>query len=89
MIESFCTTTTTKKPIGANITVATQIIKQLVVRAPRVQVLICFCLDHSIRALLQAVNDLNYTRRFIILGRSDRDSFSFVFRFFPVSTLIF
>ncbi|CAF1645739.1 unnamed protein product, partial [Adineta ricciae] len=29
---------------------------------------ICFCLDHSIRAILQAVNELNYTQRFIILG---------------------
>ncbi|CAF0773864.1 unnamed protein product [Adineta steineri] len=55
-------------PIGANQTVATQLIKQLVIRAPRVQVLICFCLDHSIRAILQAVNELNYTQRFIILG---------------------
>ncbi|CAF0850162.1 unnamed protein product [Rotaria sp. Silwood1] len=55
-------------PIGANVTVATHLIRQLVIRAPRVQVLICFCLDHSIRALLQAVKELNYTQRFIILG---------------------
>jgi len=48
---------------------ATQLIKQLVIRAPRVQVLICFCLDHSIRAILQAINELNYTQRFVILGR--------------------
>jgi hypothetical protein len=57
------------KPIGANRTVATQLIRQLVIRAPRVQVLICFCLDHSIRAILQAIRELNYTQRFIILGR--------------------
>jgi hypothetical protein len=50
-------------------TVATQLIRQLVIRAPRVQVLICFCLDHSIRAILQAINELNYTQRFVILGR--------------------
>ncbi|CAF3489817.1 unnamed protein product [Rotaria sp. Silwood1] len=56
-------------PIGANITVASQLIKQLVIRAPRAQVLICFCLDHSIRAILQAINELNYTQRFIILAR--------------------
>ncbi|CAF1150956.1 unnamed protein product, partial [Rotaria sp. Silwood1] len=55
-------------PIGANITVASQLIKQLVIRAPRAQVLICFCLDHSIRAILQAINELNYTQRFIILA---------------------
>ncbi|CAF4708057.1 unnamed protein product, partial [Rotaria sp. Silwood2] len=55
-------------PIGANITVATQLIRHLVTRAPRVQVLICFCLDHSVRALLQAIKELNYTQRFIILG---------------------
>ncbi|CAF3573200.1 unnamed protein product [Rotaria sordida] len=55
-------------PIGANMTVAIQLIKQLVIRAPRVQVLICFCLDHSIRAILQAINELNYTQRFIILA---------------------
>ncbi|CAF4382647.1 unnamed protein product, partial [Rotaria sp. Silwood2] len=55
-------------PIGANITVASQLIKQLVIRAPRVQVLVCFCLDHSIRAILQAINELNYTQRFIILA---------------------
>ncbi|CAF3974918.1 unnamed protein product [Adineta steineri] len=55
-------------PIGANVSVATQLIQQLVTRAPRVQVLICFCLDHSIRAILQAINELNYTQRFVILG---------------------
>ncbi|CAF1267885.1 unnamed protein product [Rotaria sordida] len=55
-------------PIGANVTVASQLIRQLVIRAPRVQVLICFCLDHSVRAVLQAIKELNYTQRFIILG---------------------
>ncbi|UJR15692.1 hypothetical protein I4U23_002626 [Adineta vaga] len=55
-------------PIGANVTVAIQLIRELVIRAPRVQVLICFCLDHSIRAILQAINELNYTQRFVILG---------------------
>ncbi|CAF4108312.1 unnamed protein product [Rotaria socialis] len=55
-------------PIGANVTVATQLITQLVTRAPRVQVLVCFCLDHSVRAILQSIKELNYTQRFIILG---------------------
>ncbi|CAF0905159.1 unnamed protein product [Adineta ricciae] len=55
-------------PIGANVSVAIQLIQQLIIRAPRVQVLICFCLDHSIRAILQAISQLNYTKRFVILG---------------------
>ncbi|CAF4005550.1 unnamed protein product, partial [Rotaria magnacalcarata] len=55
-------------PIGANITVAVQLIAQLTTRAPRVQVLVCFCLDHSIRAILQAVKELNYTQRFVIVA---------------------
>ncbi|CAF0831411.1 unnamed protein product [Didymodactylos carnosus] len=55
-------------PIGANVTVAKQLIKQIVRKAPRAQVLVCFCLDHSIRPLLQGLKDLNYTQRFVILG---------------------
>ncbi|CAF0958034.1 unnamed protein product [Didymodactylos carnosus] len=55
-------------PIGANVTVAKQLIRQIIRKAPRAQVLVCFCLDHSISPLLQAIKDLNYTQRFVILG---------------------